>query len=78
MGAVVLVESNYFQNTDDPIGWFEGPQTGYWEVSDNIFEACSGSQPTTSTGTLDIPYDYALDPVADVPAIVSASAGVGK
>jgi pectate lyase len=78
MGAVVLVESNYFQNTDDPIGWFEGPQTGYWEMSDNIFEACSGSQPTTSTGTLDIPYDYALDPVADVPAIVSASAGVGK
>ncbi len=78
MGAVVLVESNYFENTDDPIGWFEGPETGFWEVRDNVFEACTGSQPTTSTGTLEIPYDYALDPVADVPAIVGAAAGVGR
>jgi len=37
-----------------------------------------GSQPTTSTEMLEIPYDYALDPVADVPTIVSASAGVGR
>ena len=78
MGAVVKVESNYFLNTDDPIGWFEGPQTGFWDVSDNIFEACIGSQPTTSTGMLAIPYDYVLDPAADVPAMVSAAAGVGK
>src|SRR6185503_13233331 len=37
MGAVVKVESNYFQSTDDPIGWFEGPATGSWDVSGNIF-----------------------------------------
>jgi pectate lyase len=78
MGAVVKVESNHFENTDDPIGWFEGPETGFWEVSDNVFEACAGSQPTTSTGMLEIPYAYTLDPVADVPASVSAAAGVGK
>lgn len=78
MGAVVKVESNYFLNTDDPIGWFEGPEPGSWEVSDNVFDLCVGSQPTTSTGMLEIPYDYVLDPVADIPAIVSAAAGVGK
>lgn len=78
MGAVVKVESCYFENTDDPIGWFEGPQTGSWDVLDNVFVSCVGSQPTTSTGMLPIPYEYAVDAAADVPAIVTASAGVGK
>jgi pectate lyase len=27
---------------------------------------------------LAIPYDYTLDPAADVPALVEAAAGVGK
>jgi pectate lyase len=78
MGAVVKVEGNYFLNTDDPIGWFEGPEPGTWEVFDNVFESCVGAQPTTSNGMLEIPYEYALDPAADVPALVEAAVGVGK
>jgi hypothetical protein len=27
---------------------------------------------------LEIPYEYALDPAADVPALVEAAVGVGK
>jgi pectate lyase len=78
MRAVVKVESSYFRMTDDPIGWFEGPDPGTWDVADNVFDACSGAQPTTSTGTLVVPYVYSPDPVADVPALVAAAAGVGK
>jgi pectate lyase len=78
MGAVVKVEGNYFLRTKDPIGWFEGPEPGSWEVRDNVFDACSGSQPETSNGALDVPYDYTLDAAADVPALVEANAGVGR
>ncbi|HEX6274974.1 MAG TPA: hypothetical protein VFZ53_18155 [Polyangiaceae bacterium] len=78
MGAVVKVESNYFRNTDDPIGWFEGPETGTWDVANNVFEACSGSQPTESTGSLTVPYEYTLDDPLDLPTTVPAAAGVGR
>jgi pectate lyase len=78
MGAVVKVESNYFRNTDDPIGWFEGPETGAWDVANNVFEACNGSQPTVSTGSLTVPYEYTLDDPLDLPTTIPASAGVGK
>lgn len=78
MGAVVKVEHNYFENSDDPIGYWDSPMTGYWDVNNNHFEACRGSQPATSTAMLPIPYDYTLDPVADIPALVVANAGVGK
>ena len=73
---MVKVEGNYFLRTKDPIGWFEGPEPGSWEVRDNVFDACSGSQPETSNGALDVPYDYTLDAAADVPALVEANAGV--
>jgi pectate lyase len=78
MGAVVKVEGNYFESVSDPIGSFDSPEVGSWDVAGNTFNQCSGSQPEASTGSLTIPYDYALDPVADVPAIVMAGAGVGK
>ncbi|HWA75086.1 MAG TPA: hypothetical protein VG937_22265 [Polyangiaceae bacterium] len=78
MGAVVKVENNAFVSSKDPIGFWDSPMTGFWEVSNNTFEGCEGSMPTTSTGALTIPYAYTLDPVEDVPALVPQGAGVGK
>ena len=78
MGAVVKVEGNYFESVSDPIGSFDSPEVGSWDVSGNTFDQCSGSQPEASTGSLTIPYAYALDAAADVPAIVLDGAGVGR
>jgi pectate lyase len=78
MGAVVRVDGNYFQNTENPICFLDSATTGYWDVANNIFTSCTGSQPTTSTGQLTPPYPYTLDTVADLPTTVPAGAGVGK
>src|SRR5215831_2216985 len=78
MGAVVKVENNYFQTSKDTIGWFEGPMTGAWDVSNNVFSQCTGAQPTVSTGQLTPPYPYVLDPPAGLPTSIPAGAGVGK
>jgi pectate lyase len=75
MGAVVKVENNYFRNSEDTIGSWDSASDGSWDVSGNVFDSCSGAQPTTSTGSLDIPYPYSLDAAADVPNIVSGGAG---
>ncbi len=78
MGAVVRVENNYFASSDDPIGSWDSRTVGFWDVSNNLFVGATGSQPTTSTGVLAPPYEYALDAPADVPAVVEQIAGVGK
>jgi len=78
MGAVVRVDGNYFHMMENPIGFWDSAMTGYWDVADNTFSACTGSQPTTSTGQLTPPYTYTLDTVADLPTTVPAGAGVGK
>ena len=79
MGAVVRVEGNHFENTENPICFLDSSKTGYWDVTGgNTFVNCTGMQPTTSTGMLTPPYPYTLDPVADVPTTVPAAAGVGK
>jgi pectate lyase len=79
MGAVVRVEGNYFQTVENPIVFLDSTTTGFWDVTGgNTFVGCTGSQPTTSTGTLAPPYAYTVDPVADVPTTVPLSAGVGK
>lgn len=78
MGAVVKVEHNYFENASDPIGSWDSPEVGTWDVTNNVFDASSGSMPVTSTGSLTPPYDYALEPPEAVPSIVPARAGVDK
>jgi hypothetical protein len=52
--------------------------TGYWDVANNLFSTCTGSQPTTSTGQLTPPYAYPTDVPADLPTTIPAGAGVGK
>ena len=88
-GAKLLVEGNYFTESRNPLGTFfytENP--GVWEVHDNHFtssvkwEAADDQIPAVpsvqSTGLVSVPYQYTLDPVADVPALVMGNAGVGK
>lgn len=79
MGAIVRVEGNHFESTENPIVFLDSAKTGYWDVTGgNTFVSCTGSQPTTSTGQLTPPYSYTLDPVGDVPTTVPGAAGVGK
>ena len=78
MGAVVKAESNYVSSSKNTIGWFEGPATGYWDVTNNTFLNCTGAQPTASTGSLTPPYSYVPDDPAGRPLSVVAGAGVGK
>jgi pectate lyase len=78
MGAVVKVENNYFQTSEDPIGSWDSASVGTWDVAGNVFDACTGSQPTVSTGSLTPPYLYTAEPAASVPAAVLAGAGVGR
>lgn len=78
MGAVVRVEQNYFLRSKDPVGSRDSPVLGSWEVLDNVYDECSGDQPTESTGSLEVPYAVELDGAPEVPAIVEAEAGIGK
>jgi hypothetical protein len=43
-----------------------------------VYDACTGAQPTTSTGSLTLAYPYTLDDPAGLPVSVPAGAGVGK
>lgn len=78
MGAVVKVENNYFQTSQDTIGSWDSVSVGTWDVANNVFDACTGAQPTTSTGSLAIPYAYTLDAPAGLPTSIPAGVGVGK
>lgn len=70
VGAKLRIEGNYFQRIgngemDDDQGFEQGPigayycdEPGCWDVKDNIFVDCKGSQPTTSTCGFNPPYSY--------------------
>ena len=78
MDAVVRVENNYFENSGDPIGSWFSPTVGSWDVSNNIFDQCTGAQPNESTGSLSVPYDYAPDAPEDLTSLVTTGAGGGR
>ncbi|RBM13147.1 polysaccharide lyase family 1 protein [Streptomyces sp. PT12] len=74
--AGVLVEANYFENTDDPFHLGEGSSDeGGIVARDNHFVNSGSGQAGGSVGS--IPYGYSPDPAADVKSIVTAGAGVG-
>ncbi len=77
MGAQVRAENNYFKNVTNPIVYLYSDDPGYWDVSNNIFDNCTGSQPTSSNTSYTPSYSYSLDPVANVPSLVTQYAGVG-
>ena len=88
-GARLLIDGNYFTDARNPLGtFFYIDNPGVWDVSDNFFdsnivwESSSDQIPAgpnvQSTGSVSVPYSYTLHPTQEVPAIVMASAGVGK
>ena len=88
-GASLLIEGNYFTDARNPLGtFFYLDNPGTYEVHDNFFdsnivwEEASDQIPAgpdvQSTGSVSVPYSYALDTAQDTPAIVQANVGVGK
>ena len=77
MGAQLRIEHNYFKDAAEPIAFLYSNEPGFWDVANNIFENCTGNQPTTSTCSFTPPYSYSLDDPADVPSLVRQYAGVG-
>ena len=83
-GSRLLIENNYFEKCKDPIGfWYdEGNISGQYDVRNNIYDSCWGSQPKPHESTCRVifeeAYSYELNEANDVPSIVKAGAGVGK
>lgn len=94
MGGRVLVEGNYFKNSNNPlIASDDSPEPGCWQTRENTLDSISYDRSVgdgalvvpvitngqfDSTCTVTVPYTYSLDPSANIPAIVTGNAGVGK
>jgi pectate lyase len=94
MGGRVLVEGNYFKNSNNPLlASDDSPQPGCWQTRANTLDSISYDRSVghgalvipvitngqfDSTCTVTVPYTYTLDPSANIPAIVTAKAGFGK
>ncbi|MEV5321271.1 pectate lyase [Streptomyces sp. NPDC052687] len=87
-GARAKVDNNYFEDSKDVLGTFYTDAAGYWQVSGNVFDNVTWSQPGTdnnpagpnpqSNTTVSIPYSYRLDAASCVPGVVSQTAGANK
>ncbi|GGL62380.1 pectate lyase [Streptomyces fumigatiscleroticus] len=75
--AGVLVEGNYFENTDDPYHLGEGDSDAGSLVARNNCFVNSGSGQTGGS-VASIPYSYTVQSPCTVKSTVSAGAGVGK
>ncbi|MEU7005481.1 polysaccharide lyase family 1 protein [Streptomyces sp. NPDC046332] len=87
-GARAKVDNNYFEDSKDVLGTFYTDAAGYWQVSGNIFDNVTWSEPGAdnnpagpnpqSNTTVAIPYAYSLDNASCVPAVVNQTAGANK
>ena len=93
-GGRVLVEGNYFKNSNNPlIATDDSPTPGCWQSRANTLDSITYSRSVgngalvvpvivngqfDSTCTVTVPYSYTLDPSANIPAIVTSNAGNGK
>ncbi|MER5195100.1 pectate lyase family protein [Streptomyces sp. NPDC002755] len=87
-GGKAKVDNNYFKDSKDVLGTFYTDLPGYWQVSGNIFDNVTWSEPgednnpagpnPTSNTTVSIPYAYTLDAASCVPSIVTATAGANN
>jgi pectate lyase len=76
-GAGVLVEGNYFENTDDPYHLGEGDSgPGTLVARNNTFVNSGSGQAGGSVAS--IPYSYSLEASGNVKASVMAGAGAGR
>ena len=79
MNAGVLVENNYFDDVEKPTRNDVGGSAGRIVARGNI--NVNTEDPIVTSGTVEEArnyYSYTLDNAANIPAIVSAGAGVGK
>jgi pectate lyase len=77
MEAGVLVEGNYFENTDDPFHRGEGDSPAGNLVARNNHFVNSGSGDAGGS-VAGIPYAYSLDAASSVKSLVTAGAGTGR
>ncbi|WP_211288654.1 pectate lyase family protein [Actinophytocola xinjiangensis] len=75
--AGVLVEGNYFENTDSPCELGQGSSPAGDLVARNNHFVNSGACATQGSVN-GIPYSYSLDPASNVKSIVENGAGTGK
>jgi pectate lyase len=75
--AGVLVEGNYFENTDSPCELGQGSSPAGRLVQRNNHFSNSGTC-AASGSVAGIPYGYSMDSASSVKGIVTAGAGVGK
>jgi hypothetical protein len=76
MNAGVLVEGNYFENTEDPFHRGEGDSgPGSLVARNNHFVNSGAGQAGGSVAS--IPYAYTLDSAANVKSIVTGTGGAG-
>ncbi|WP_211252046.1 pectate lyase family protein [Vibrio rhizosphaerae] len=88
IGGKIKAENNYVKDSRDPLGTFYTNDMGFWDVSGNIWDNVSWSADRSklhpagpnpvSTTSINIPYQYQVDPASCVPAIVLATAGANK
>jgi pectate lyase len=94
MGGRILVEGNYFKNSNNPlIASDDSPQPGCWQSRANTLDSISYDRAVgdgalvvpviingqfDSTCTVTVPYSYTLDASANIPSIVMSSAGFGR
>jgi pectate lyase len=75
--AGVLVEGNYFENTDDPYHCGEGSSPpGNLRAVNNFFVNSGSGQTCGSVGG--VPYSYSLNTPSSVKSIVMSGAGTGR
>jgi pectate lyase len=77
MEAGVLVEGNYFENTEDPFHRGEGSSPGANLVARNNHFVNSGTGDAGGS-VKSIPYSYTLDSASSVKSTVSSGAGTGR
>jgi pectate lyase len=94
MGGRVLVEGNYFKNSNNPlIASDDSPEPGCWQTRANTLDSISYDRSVgdgalvvpvivngqfDSTCSVSVPYGYSLDTSANIPGIVMGGAGFGK
>lgn len=76
MEAGVLVEGNYFENTNRACDLGQGDSPAGRLVQRNNTMVSSGACANNGSGVNAIPYSYSMDPSANVKSIVTGGAGV--
>jgi len=72
----IRVENTYFDNVDDPFADYGGSDDGEIGWNNCVFDGCSEPDfMPNSYPVFDLPYNFNLDPVANVPSIVMNNCG---